>query len=1126
MLAFCSRPQMHYLTLILLLVATVAQCADTHTTAPASSSGPPAAPQGLSVRLWAGETMLANPVAFTFDEEGRMFVAETYRQGTGVSDNRGHLYSLPDDLAAMTFEDRLAKYEKWKHREPLEIQTQFGESIRLLQDTNGDGVADKSTTFAGPFNEMGDGTAAGILAKDGDLWFTCIPHLWRLRDTNNDGVADEQTKVYSGFGVRDAFRGHDLHGLILGPDGWLYFTVADRGYNIPMPDGSRLTDPIDPGRGAAFRCRMDGSNLQVFHRGLRNPQELAFDPFGNLFTVDNNSDSGDKARLVQVVEGADSGWSLVYQYGTTLHTSADYNRGPWNAEKLWHLRHEGQAAWVLPPIAHFTDGPSGFTYNPGITALGDAWKDSFFVVDFKGDPANTGIWNFRVEPDGASFKLSHLEKFVSNVAATDCDFGPDGRFYLTDFITGWVGTGKGRVWTIEAPGERERPAVQEVGSILRTGFSDLSVEKLVQLLDHPDMRIRTRAQYALAESAVADPTRANQIMTALETATENAQTLFGKLHAVWGLSMLPNNAGAKPIAKRIANPNERIRAQAARMLGDLTHRDSAPQLFAQFTKELSPIALTQQVIALGKLGYRAAAEAFIEKLSENDNKDLVIRHALSLALSQTATAENLTSETWVAHPSDAVRLGVLLALRHQASPSSAAFLKDPNPLIVLEAARAIYDLKDIDALPQLASLLADPARLVQHSEPLILRVLNAAAKVGSPSNAIALSNWALLDAAPVPTRQEALHLLATWAKPEDYDRVLGYYRPQKQRPKDDASSALSTALIPLLNSHASVVQATLLAAADLQLSLPADTLAAMALNPKLTSPLRSSLLDQLDKQNAQELSAVLDTLLSRDDAAAVQVAAASKLAATAPDRAIKHLLKIIESAAPVADRQAAIASLGGIATPSATQALSQLLESFHKSTLDPALHLDVIEAAEARKDPKLAESLARIAAKQSEADPLATHRVSLQGGDVDRGQDIFTNHLAAQCMRCHKVKGGGGMAGPELSKIGIRSDATPEYLLESLLNPSAAIVPGYGMATVQLTDGRVISGTLTAESDTALTLVDANAAEVSVALKEVALRTPAISSMPPMGAILSKREIRHLIAYLRSLGQDLQPIIE
>jgi len=256
-------------------------------------------PDGYTIRLFAAEPLLGNPVSICLDENNRVFVAETYRFGTGVGDNRGHGYWLLDDLAAQTVEDRAAYYKKWiaKGEKTSEWFTEKSEVIRLITDTNGDGKADKSSVFADGFNDPLDGLAAGLIARDGNVYLTCIPHLWLMRDDDGDGKADDRKSLHRGFGVRTALLGHDLHGLVWGPDGRLYFSVGDRGYNLHTPEGKHF---VSPGSGAVFRCEPDGSSLEVVATGLRNPQELAFDRYGNLWTGDNNSDSGDAARLVRL----------------------------------------------------------------------------------------------------------------------------------------------------------------------------------------------------------------------------------------------------------------------------------------------------------------------------------------------------------------------------------------------------------------------------------------------------------------------------------------------------------------------------------------------------------------------------------------------------------------------------------------------------------------------------------------------------------------------------------------------------------------------------------------------------------------------------------------------------------
>jgi len=250
---------------------------------------------GLGVELVASEPGLANPVAFTIDDRNRLFVVETFRLHKGVTDNREHVYWIDEDLAARTVADRVAMQTKHQADE-LEMFAKHHERVRVLEDRDGDRVFDTSSVFADGWNRLEDGIAAGILVVDKDVFLTNIPSLWRLRDTNGDGTADQRDNLQDGYGVHVSLLGHDMHGLVLGPDRRLYFSIGDRGFTIEH-EGQRFDYPHE---GAVLRCELDGTKLEVVHRGLRNPQELAFDARGNLFTGDNNSDGGDKARFCLV----------------------------------------------------------------------------------------------------------------------------------------------------------------------------------------------------------------------------------------------------------------------------------------------------------------------------------------------------------------------------------------------------------------------------------------------------------------------------------------------------------------------------------------------------------------------------------------------------------------------------------------------------------------------------------------------------------------------------------------------------------------------------------------------------------------------------------------------------------
>lgn len=278
-------------------------------------------PAGLKVQLFAAEPMLANPVAFAIDEKNRFYVAETFRLHAGVTDTRGHMNWLDDDLASRTVADRVAMYKKYSSPEDFQKYGAEEDRISLIVDRDGDGKADSSTVFADGFRDPSMGLGAGVLARGGDVWYTNLPDLWKLKDTNGDGKADEKTSLHNGYGVHVGFLGHDLHGLRFGPDGRLYFSIGDRGLNVVQ--GQRRL--FYPDTGTVLRCEPDGTKLEVFATGLRNPQELAFNEFGDLFTVDNNSDAGDRARLVHIVKGGDSGWRIGWQF-----IESPNSRGPWN----------------------------------------------------------------------------------------------------------------------------------------------------------------------------------------------------------------------------------------------------------------------------------------------------------------------------------------------------------------------------------------------------------------------------------------------------------------------------------------------------------------------------------------------------------------------------------------------------------------------------------------------------------------------------------------------------------------------------------------------------------------------------------------------------------------------------
>ena len=709
---------------------------------------------GFKVDLWAAEPMLGNPVAFCLDDKGALFTAETYRYRSSVLDIRHYMFMLEDDLAARTTDNRVAFLKKnfpdeWRK---LGVET---EVVRRLEDSNGDGRADRSSVYAAEMNTLLDGINSGVLAHDGKLWCTNMPNLWLFSGLSADGKAEKREVLSSGYGVRFSFTGHDMHGLIIGPDGRLYFSFGDRGAHVVTKEGTTLALPDE---GAVFRCELDGSHLELVHRGLRNPQELAFDDHGNLFTGDNDSDQGDRERWVYIVEGGDSGWRVGWQ-----HNPLGKEHNPWIAERMWEPRDPKapgvQPTYILPPILNIPDGPSGIVHYPG-TGLPASFAGHFFVCGFKGSSARSAITSLKVREHGASFVVEREPaQFVGDVQATDVDFGPDSRVYFSEWGEGWEGTGRGRIFRLEHVGARQEQAAQiaEVKKLLGEGFSQRRAKELVNLLAHRDQRIRLRAQWALAK----DDNNGSELLRAALRGVEGDRKELSRLHGILGLGQMARRHShpydesvfqttwfeigkALPALAKDADPE--VRAQAAWLFAEIGHLEHGARLTAlmedasdrvKFFASLGVARWLPKWASSDRANAGAvencakqAVDAATRLARQNADRDPYLRHAAAMVLAATRDVSQLA--TAAADEARSVRLAALLALRHLAGTESAVqksggkawrfaaapdapetillnrFLSDSDPVIVKEAARAINDVPVPAAYPALAALISSP----------------------------------------------------------------------------------------------------------------------------------------------------------------------------------------------------------------------------------------------------------------------------------------------------------------------------------------------------------------------------------------------------------------------------------
>ncbi|HYG78398.1 MAG TPA: PVC-type heme-binding CxxCH protein [Planctomycetota bacterium] len=1044
---------------------------------------------GLQVDLFAAEPDVVNPVGIWVDDRGRVFLAETRRYNTAALYVKQHSHWYFEDLACRVVDDRIAMARKFMG-EAFSRLTAQSEVVKLLEDRTGSGRADRAVVFADGFNTAADGVASGVLVRGNDVWLTNVPRLWKLSDTDGDGKADQRKALQDGYGVRFGNSGHDLHGLCWGPDGKLYFSMGDRGLHIET-EGKTFAYPDE---GAVLRCTLDGSQFEVFARGLRNPQGLTFDDYGNLWTCDNTADVGDQARWVHVLEGGDSGWRTGYQYGTDpwvhepikVHQPLTLSRGsPWMTEEIWR----GVPPYVLPPSDFVSKGPCGLTCYPG-TGLPERYGNYFFLCDFPG-----GVHAFGIKPKGASYELQDVHKFVWDCWPTDAKFGPDGGLYVCDWVQGFPMTGKGRVFRAYDPSLASDAVVRETRQILKDGMAKRSVDELAALLAHRDRRVRQNAQFELA-------TRGES--AALEAAARGGKTLFARMHGIWGLGQLGRCAAVLPL---LSDSNSEIRAQACRVVGDCREKDALQPLIERL-KDEQPRVRLHAALALARIGRKEALAPLLGMLRENADRDGFLRHAGVTGLVGINDVDALLRAA--GDSSASVRMAVLLALRRLQRDEIKLFLADADPALVVEAARAINDVPLPNVIGALAELLENPAL----PEGAMLRAINANFRLGTSREAQRLAAFARRKDAPPAKRAEALGALGGWMQPANRDRLVGTWRPLPPRDPKPSIEVLSPLASELLNDAADEVRIAMArTAVRLKLDSAGAPLVKLAQDSNLNAPVRIEALRAITRlQTAGFVEAVCQAVNDAD--AGVRREGIALFPQLHRPEAAEVLGKLALSDAPDDIRQAAVTALGQIAGEKPDQILGSLLDDFTAGRLKTTLALDVLEAARSRV--ALKERVAKYEASLPEDDPLAPYRVALEGGDPARGKRVFLDNAAVACIRCHRIGKDGGEVGPPLNAVG--KDRTRQEIFESILLPNKVIVQGYGQETVVTNGEGIHVGRIKSETTDELVLILSDGTEKKIAKSAIRKRKPALSAMPEdLGKVLTRRDLRDLVAFLSSL---------
>jgi len=1078
-------------------------------------------PKEMEIKLWADPTLTKNPSFFSFDSQGRMMIAEIYRVNKGVADVRTYSKELNiADIYNETNDDRFKMYHHFKDQIPENQFSKVSDKIRIVEDTNFNGKADKATLYADGFNDLLDGLGSGVLERNGKVYYTNIPHLWQLEDQNNDGVSDKRTSLQDGFGTRVSFMGHDMHGLAWGPEGRLYWSIGDRGYSFTNKEGKKIHGP---NLGAVFRAHPDGSNLEVFYTGLRNPQELVFDEYGNLFTADNDGDNGDFERINHLIEGGESGWhaghqSLMsftkkFELRSSKYTGEDAIPQTWLVNDMSLPRNDNQPQFILPSIGQLFTGPSGMTYNPS-NYLGEEWRNSFFVANYGGSPAGSYIISFKTVENGASFLSKDIKEIIRGLNVTDIDFGPDGKFYISEFnFGGWEPKDEGAIYSLSSNSvtKKQTKIHKEYYKILTSDFSQKSLKELAQLLSIDHQTIRQRAQFAMADRGQVAFDHFKEI------ALNYTGNTLSRVHSLWGISQLAlnNQIDAAQLAQFITlfnDPNEKVRIQLARILGSHPATFAESALIKALNDKHNKVAM-YAAYALGNIHSKFAVKSIIAKLETIKDSDLWLRHALTMAL------KNIDKKHWLTyknHNSMHVRLGILLTLRSLADNDVSFFLQDKNKTLVDEAITAIDDKSLVKSRAKVAALL-DATMLSNTPVQAYIhhRIINANFNEGQKVNIERLLKYSAHPDLPDRLAAEALAAIEGWNDINPIDTITGL--PTQANTNRKNITALIYQYIPKIlaeTNDKALVQAMRLAG-QVNYVLPSALLQKIAKNPEANLLIREQALKLLDTNFNSSVLAIAKSMLKEKSPKVKSIALAMIFKndeAFGLTIAEKYL-----SSKDTQDQKIALALLEKRSTLKINKQLVEKLLQLTQNKHQPEITLELLATAEKSSDPSVQKLLNTYNEKMNKSDLLTQFSSTLHGGDAEQGKALVFGGDAAQCIRCHIVGDKGSRVGPNLSDVGNMYNS--DYLLEALIDPNAAIAPGYGSMTLTMKNKKMISGLFFSEDQKTITIGKDELSKKSYQKNSIKHIQRPVSGMPPMRYILKKGEVRDILAYLQTLQE-------
>ncbi|MFM7019375.1 MAG: PVC-type heme-binding CxxCH protein, partial [Aquirufa sp.] len=371
----------------------------------------------LEITTFATEPMLKNPTNMDIDSKGRVWITEAFNYRPAIAGN-------PVNPA--------------------------GDRIVILEDTNGDGKADKEKVF---YQSPELNAPLGIAVLDSMVIVAQSPYIWKFFDDNHDDKADRKEIMFQGIGGEQ--HDHGAHAFTFGPDGKLYFNLGNEGKQLLDSKGKPVLDqdgdeigPKKYKQGMVFRCNLDGSQVECLGQNFRNNFEVAVDSYGAMWQSDNDDDGNKGVRINSVFEHGNYGY-------TDEMTGEGWYVQRTNMEKEvplqhWHLNDPG----VVPNLLQTGSGsPTGILVYEG-NLLPSKFQNQIIHAD--AGPNVVRAYPTKAQGAGYSASILNLVEGVKDqwFRPADVTVAPDGSLFIADWYDPGVGghqagdQNKGRIYRI------------------------------------------------------------------------------------------------------------------------------------------------------------------------------------------------------------------------------------------------------------------------------------------------------------------------------------------------------------------------------------------------------------------------------------------------------------------------------------------------------------------------------------------------------------------------------------------------------------------------------------------------------------------------------------------------------